>query len=845
MIKVNNKKAVSNLASKSFRANKTRNIIAIIAIALTAILFTSLFTMGIGTVEALQQATIRQSGGDGHAALKYIDDEEFDAIKDHPLINEIAYNRILADEVENDEFIKRHTEFWYYDDVGLKLGFCEPTTGTRPQKENEVIADTETLQLMGVPLEIGAPLSLKLKIRDETVTRDFVLSGWWESDDAFNVGQVFSSRAYVDAHEKELQRTYDTDHSLAGCICAYVMFENSLDLESKLAELINESGFSMIDSEPNFMASNVNWAYLSTNFSLDAGTLVGLGSAILLVVLTGYLIIYNIFQISVVRDIRFYGLLKTIGTTARQIRRIIRRQALLLSVIGIPIGLFLGFFSGRALVPLLMSNTSYGGSSISISPNPLIFLGAAAFALITVLISTLRPSRVAASVSPVEAVRFTDNGGSKKVKFEKRTRGAKISQMARANMGRNKKRTVLVVLSLSLSLILLNTVLTLSGSLDMDKFISKFVDTDFLIAHADYFNFKFMGQENSISESFIEAVKAQDGFEKGGRLYGGRENIFFASGANSEYVINRNELGDAFCALYGLEDLPLERLTLLDGEIDKEKLLSGKYILEGVLTDDNEVPKWDSANFKVGDKVLFHNYRDNAEHTTDAQYTDLEFEVLGHVAVKTYTNCDRSLWGCTFYLPAEVYTSLVDTPIVMSYALNVADENEADFEDFLKNYTDKIEPNMNYDSKGTSSAAFDGMRSTILMVGCALGGIIGFIGILNFINSMLTSIFTRRREFAMLQSIGMTRRQLRQMLCMEGLSYAFLTILVSILLGIISSLLIVKVLCGQMWFLTYHFILWPLLAAIPILLILGVLIPLISFHASDKASIVERLRETE
>ncbi|MEG1165778.1 MAG: ABC transporter permease, partial [Oscillospiraceae bacterium] len=100
MIKVNNKKAVSNLASKSFRANKTRNIIAIIAIALTAILFTSLFTMGIGTVEALQQATIRQSGGDGHAALKYIDDEEFDAIKDHPLINEIAYNRILADEVE-------------------------------------------------------------------------------------------------------------------------------------------------------------------------------------------------------------------------------------------------------------------------------------------------------------------------------------------------------------------------------------------------------------------------------------------------------------------------------------------------------------------------------------------------------------------------------------------------------------------------------------------------------------------------------------------------------------------------------------------------------------------------
>ena len=71
-----------------------------------------------------------------------------------------------------------------------------------------------------------------------------------------------------------------------------------------------ESGFSMDENDDNFIGSNVNWSYIAANFSMDFNTIVGIGAALLLIILTGYLIIYNIFQISVVRDIRFYGLLK-------------------------------------------------------------------------------------------------------------------------------------------------------------------------------------------------------------------------------------------------------------------------------------------------------------------------------------------------------------------------------------------------------------------------------------------------------------------------------------------------------------------------------------------------------
>ena len=843
MIKVTNKKAIRNLAYKSFKNNKIRNFIAIIAIALTTILFTTLFTLGMGTVESIQKASMRQAGGDGHAVVKYITDNEFNTIKEHPLIKEIAYDRMLCDDVENQEFLKRRAEFWYYDDIGLKLGFIEPTSGHKPVAENEVIADTKTLQLMGVPLEVGAPLTLTLNIRGETVIRDFVLAGWWESDPVFNVGQIFASRAYVDAHQKELQNTYKEDYSMTGTIQAYMMFDNSLDLENKLAKVITESGYSFDENAPNYLASNVNWSYLSTNFKMDAQTWIALIAALLLIILTGYLIIYNIFQISVIRDIRFYGLLKTIGTTKKQIQVIIRNQALLLSIIGIPIGLIGGFFIGEALVPLMMSNTIYAGSPVSVSPNPWIFVGAALFALITVIISTLKPGKIAGSVSPVEAVNYTDsdiNSGTNK----KSKDGAKIHRMALANLGRNKKRTILVIFSLSLSLVLMNTVFTLSTSIDMDKFLSKFNDADFLIAHADYFQYDYFGSENQTTETFIEAVQTQPGFQQGGRLYGGRDEIF-TSTDNSDDRINTNEYGDHYAAVYGLEEFPLSRLVVLDGELDYDKLASGNYILEGVRLDDNNNPETESSHYDIGEVVELHNYKGTSESFADREYTTQQFTVLAHVAVKYYANSDRTGWEYSFYLPTDIYKTLVTRPAVMSYTYNVADSDEETMDRFLANYTNTVEPMMNYTSKLTTLVSLSEMKMTVIMVGGALSLIIGLIGVLNFINAVVTSIITRRKEFAMLQSIGMTHKQLRNMLCYEGLYLALGTGIVALFLGGLFSLVIVNIFSGLIWFLSYQFIIWPLLSVLPFLFIMGVLIPWTADVATNNQSIVERLREAE
>lgn len=844
MFNVNSKKAIRRLSVKSFRSNKARNIIAALAIALTAILFTVLFTVGSGMIENIQRQTMRMAGGDGMAVLKYITDEQYEKVKGHELIKEISYNRLLAEEVNNEELLKRHGELYYMDDTAMKLGFCEPEEGHRPQAENEIIMDTRAIKMLGLKQEVGVPVTLNLTIHGKAVERDFVLAGWWEADPAFNVSIMVASRAYVDAHIDELYHSYNENSELTGAINSYIMFDNSFGLEGKLSRVITESGYSNDENSPNYIPSNVNWSYMSTGFDLDIPTVAGVSAALLLIILAGYLIIYNIFQISVIRDIRFYGLLKTIGTTGKQIKRIIRHQAFLLSCIGIPVGLFTGYLIGVRLVPVIMAGSYYATDHYQVSANPLIFVGSTVFVLITVAISTAKPGRIAAKVSPIEAVRYTDSNPVKK-KSRKSRYGTKVAGMAVANLGRNKKRTVLVVLSMSLSIVLFNTVYTLSIGFDMDKYLSKFVDTDFLIAHADYFNYDFTGPDNSVSERMIEAVQKQPGFEEGGRLFANIRDAEYFRVEASDADNDLDNLGNVFGTVYGLEDLPLKRLDVLEGEIDIEKLKTGKYILEGIQCDDHGAPYWETSHYEIGDKIVLHNYKGKGETAEENEYQTYEFELMAKVGIDYYTNSCGVSYDYSYYLPAEIYKKMVDVPGVMSYVYNVNDGSESAMDRFLEDYTENVEPTMNYSSKITRAAEFEDTRNMVLVVGGVLSFIVGMIGALNFANSMLTSILTRRREFAMLQSVGMTTGQLRKMLIMEGLYYTAASGVVSLILGIFVSLSVVSVLAGNMWFFSYQFTMLPLLVTIPVLLVLGCILPLPVLAMVEKQSIVDRLREVE
>lgn len=828
MLLVKNRKVIRKLSRRNFRASKVRNVLAVMAIALTTLLFTSLFTLGTGMIKSTQRADMIMSGGDGHANIEYMTESEYHTIKRHPLIQEMSYTRKLADSVDNAALIKRQTDFLYHDDLQLKYSFIELTRGHKPKEEKEIIADTKTLELLGVPQKLGTSLTLELTIHNENVIREFVLAGWWESYPSVPVGTIISSRAYADAHLEELESTYRQDQLETGTITGNIKFANSQNIKENLENVVSDSGFSTDINAQNYLHTGINPLYLSKKISTGLGKIIPLFSALVLFMLAGYLIIYNIFQISVVRDIRFYGLLKTIGTTGRQLRAIIGRQAWTLSLIGIPLGLFVGFFVGKSLLPMLIEQSQFAGSKAVVSANPLIFVAAIMFTLATVFISIRKPLNVAAKISPVEAVSYTNaNPVSVKKKTKKSSNNVTPRRMAWANLGRNKKNTVLVILSLSLSIVLTNIIFNFSQNVDVDKALQNVSDSDFRIGHVDLFNHKYKGKkESALSESLIAAVEKQEGFETGGRQYGGPAT--YTSETTSQ-TSNQRVDGSFSTNLYGLDEFSFSRLKLVDGELDRNKLSTGKYILEGVWTDTRGNMDEDSMNHSVGDQVKL-DYGGNM----------LELTVIGHVIANDTNTHDWVESG--FFLPGEVYKKLTGNIHAMSYAFDVAEDKEADMERFLKWYTNSIEPSMNYQSKVTLTAGLTDIQDMIILIGGTLALIIGIIGVLNFINIILTSILSRRREFAVLRSIGMTRRQLMKMLCFEGYYYAAWTGAVSILLSIGSSLLIVRPLSEQIWFLSFHFNFWPLVIIFPLIFVMGILIPYIIYYATKKQSIVEQLR---
>ncbi len=818
----NNQPIIRKLTRRTLKFNRTRNIMAILAIALTSILFTSLFTISMGIVESMQQETMRQAGGSAHGSFKYLTDEEFKNLKGHPLIKDIEYS-IMLSMGENEELLKHHTEIRYATDGQARMWFSYPTTGRMPQKSNELATDTEVLDLLGVPHQIGQRVTIDYSLNDKKFSREFVLCGFWESDSVACASMVHVSELFIKnalaGIDQELQE-HDTG---TGLIFADVMFKNALNIENNMKTIITDSGYSLDQNSKSYINYGVNWAYLSTNFDIDLTTIIAILGALALIIFTGYLIIFNIFHISVIKDVRFYGLLKTIGTTPQQIKKIIQQQAFLLSAIGIPVGLIMGYILGAVLLPIIMSISNVANSTVSFSP--LIFVGAAVFSLLTVFISCRKPGLIAASVSPVEAVRYTGQTTGNQKLIKKSFNGGKIYKMAWANLARNQKKTVIVVISMSLSLILLNSVFTITKGFDMNKFVRNFFTTDFVIGHANYFNSNFRFEDDELSPRMITAVNSQEGLEGYGRVY---------YDIKSSHITHDNTKMNL--QLYGVESFPLSQLNIVKGTLDADKLKTGYYIIEGVFPDDNGNIRWKTSPFEVGDKVTL-KYADSISK---------EYEVLAIALVENGMDV-RYSWedGVIMYLPAGEFASQIKNPVTMSYVFNVDDQHTPAMDKFLKNYTQTVETAMDYESKQLFVDQFKSLQKIFLTVGGTLSFIIGIIGLLNFINSILTSIIARRREFAMLQSLGMTDRQLCSLLMFEGLYYALATIAITLLLGTVFSLVAIQALASNLWFFSYKFVILPLLIAAPLLVLISIVIPLVSYKSTNTQTIVERLRESE
>ncbi len=876
---VKNRHCIRVLSMRQLLASRARNLIAVFAIALTTLLFTSLFTIVMSINASYEEYSFRQIGGYSHGSFKEVDEEKIAALSGHPKVKEYGLRTVCGFTME-EPFAKVPAEISWMDANTTKWSYALPTTGRMPESGMEIAMDTTALQKLGIPAEPGTQVELAYTVGTGLDAiqerRDvFTLTGFWEYDSLMPVHYINISKDYLE----QVQKDYIASGGEEFRTDMNVMLTSRFNIRNTMEQVDTDLGYQWENRDAeDCVRIGVNWGYSTEELgsNLDLTTVVAIFAFLLLIIFTGYLIIYNIFQISVSTDIRFYGLLKTIGTTPRQLRRVVRLQALYLSVAGIPLGCAIGYGVGCALTPLVI-RTAIIATTVKNSSSPIIFVGAVLFSLVTVLFSCSRPGRMAAGVTPVEAIRYVESAPASQK--QRATRGAKISQMAFANLGRNRVKTVLVVLSLSLAVVLLNLVFIFTESFDSEKYISQFNAADFVVGTPKYFRYQGQDKAAALSEAVIEEVRQNTEMSLEGAAYSMetypkcwvseevfRENTYGydeeTMNQHVESAPRRGELLEYNIQIEGMDEGLLEKLRVYEGELAPLYDASQKAIAVGANMDDEGKVM---SSIKVGDKlpVTYCEYEvidsrtgEPSNGDTPMEFRELRAEAENEVE---YTVCalvgipfslsyrSRLVEGISAILTGDALRQDSGQELhVMCYAFDTPDEAaEETAEAFLADLSAGESSGLMYESKAMLRADFNNFRNMFLIVGGVLCFIVGLVGTLNFFNAILTGIVTRRREFAMLQSVGMTGKQLKRMLVYEGVFYAASAGLLSMVLALVFMPLIRSLLENMFWFVSFRFTILPVLCAALVYLVLGVTLPLAVEWLKGGKSIVERLRENE
>ena len=875
----NNKAVIKKLANRSFHSNKMRNVIVAIAIALTTFLFTAVLTIGMGASGTLEYSMAKLMGSSADALVQGLSEKQFQQLKENAMFEKVGC-WIPVEIMTNTN--RRVAEVDYADQNQLEIRMLTPRTGSAPQKANEVLVSANILKDLNIEEKIGAEIPVELKVRqsDQVYHFDMVVSGIYDTPNEKSES-VIVSKAFL---EENAEMMSDIAQGRVGCgiYTADVVMRDNYMVKDRISELVRNIGGNPDDAS----ADNAVRVAPNPIVSNESGLMMWLVAGVfgVLFMFCGYLLIYNVFEIAVTNDIRQYGLLRTVGTTSRQIRRLVNRQALYLFLIGTPFGLLFGTLLGRSILPaaLQIFAVDYSGGNIEVGTLPYlgIIVGAILFSGLTVYISTRKAVKKASRVSPIEAIRYVDQDAVS-IKRKKTASGSVIPRLAKANLQRNKRRTVFIVISLTLSIVFLNSVFIFSSSFDEDVYIENQTRSDFRVyspviqaAWGDNF-----GHDSAVPEKAVEEIKEQPGVTNEAYLYRNTfEDDHISCDWGTPYVVDntnkeqrmlpehlnlgvyRTENGGHTVGLtadnhplgnvFGFSENFFDRLDIIEGETDlsvlKNKLWNGNNVILVSHYNDKGNLSGGADNIyyfglSVGDTIQFY---ENGAPTE-------EFTVIAKAAVTsnemTLTgggdNITTDVGGPKIYMSENKFKEIYETPTLYGFLFDVEEQYQQDMENYLMRDTD-----VSYNSITTLKADVLGIKNVVLLVGGMIGAVFALVGLINFINLVMTNIVTRRHEFATMQSIGMTNRQLRKMMISESFSYVLLAGIVGTLVAATLGMTLLRAFVENgptSMMMTFQITLLPALIMLVLFLVLAFIVPVVALRLLNNRSVVERLRVNE
>ncbi|MCI8326414.1 MAG: ABC transporter permease, partial [Lachnospiraceae bacterium] len=745
MLRNNNQQMIKVLSKEYMKANKLRNVIAILAIILTTIMFAAVVTIYQGSEISIHEQMLYQSGNRFMIAIQNIEKEKSKDIKKNVLFSEI-YEVVYLGKVSSEN-TSPSISLKYADEGYLHGAYVEYIAGNYPERENEICVPKGFLTQDNKSVSVGSDIKLNYSVNGKTRQKNMVVSGIYQGHPNESELNLYVSKDFCEREMAGLQ-SVKGDEIQAGSISLYGNFKDTENLKDKQEQVLNDAGVN-IDSlhrEEGTVNSAINIAYqMNTQPTKQEIRIFFL--LILLILFSGFLIIFNVFKISVMKDVRIYGQLKTIGASPKQLRKLVEYQALRMALIGIPIGTLLGWGLGNMVLPLMMSITTYQ-DSLFVLPDLRFILATVLFSFLTVWISCKIPALIVSRLSPIQSLKYQgrERISSKKVRRGKESK-ARILNMALTNLAENKGRTILVTISIALSIVLFNSVLNFTSTFQKDTYVQGQAGAEFNVYNPTFTAGArlFFDDTDSLPVKFIDHITHMEGMKDGGFVYfhGKPMDIPDNSELRSNYngivtakILDINDqpytndaIQEVGQALYGFDDSVLERVTIVEGNIDYEKLKSGQYVIGAIISDENGMDYAESMlSVHVGDKI-----------SAEIEGKSLEYEVLACVAVNSKLISPAQPGEATFLiLPSGEFLDLFPDKKPVRFLCDSKSGMYHQVESYLDAQISQGQ-HIIYESSQSINTEFEIFTGVYKITGNIFAILFGILGVLNLLNVIITS----------------------------------------------------------------------------------------------------------
>lgn len=793
-------KMITQMSKQSLKSSRMRNIFVMITIVLASALLTAILMFAMGQNQQVKnELSHRQQVG-----YYNLTDEQVETLKnDERIAYQIQVKTGTLSEMDGFDVMP-----YYVSELSDKIQIGELESGSLPEAENEIAVQAAMLEKMGIEPLLGSRVTFTFY---DGNTEEFVVSGILKGGDTAKQFSVFVSKGYAENGSQLKTMPYEVYAKLYGATTM-----NADDCKEAMYLIGSDAGIERKYINPSKM--------FIESLSVDAQDVLIYGLVGAVILLACILVIYGVFYLSVIGKIHQFGQLRTIGMTRKQMKKLVSKEGCRLFLYASPIGILIGAAAGYFIIP----------SGFSIINTLLIAVCVFVTVYIITMISVHKPARLAAAVSPMEAMRYTAQDDMKKTANKKMCRSLTPFGLGVMNFSKNKKKAVITLASLALGGILFMTAATYMSSFDKESYARQGIwkEAEFHIQYStsavalNENGMSGMQADSPLNNDFIQKITALDGVKEVTEIK--NFGVLFDYPKNDEY--NDND------ELYPLTEEETKELGkyLADGSADYDKLMSGDYILATGNGNAAEIYGW---KFTVGDSITLHYY-------DGSKMAEREVIILGILSDEF--GLEHSALNGWFLMPEQAILNWLSYDSLNSDLLV---STEADKEDEVGEALEQMiaeKPELDIETLADRRVMYEQNANQLFGTISGLAIFIMMFSILSMMNTLITNIVTRKQELAMLESIGMSKGQIRKMLLGESLLLVIATVGVTMTVGTLCGYALCKVLYGMgAFYMAFQFPAVFALAYAGVLIAVPLIIILVSMKSFSKEALVERLRGAE